>query len=387
MKKIVVGITGGIAAYKTLDLIQRLKEENFQVFVVMTKSATKFLTPLIPETLTGNSVYTDIFSNPLIHIELIKDASALIIAPATYNIMGKVASGIADDLLTTLIAAAKCPVVFAPAMNVRMWENKVLENNIKKLKSQGYQIIEPEEGKLACGDYGKGRLPPVENILLEILRIIEKSEKMKDKHVLITTGRTEENLDIARVITNRSSGMLGSLIAENFYRKGADITVIAGVMEYPLSPLIKKIEIHTTKELEQAVLARIETTDILVMNAAVADYRPINKAQEKLKAKYVSLTLEHTQDILSKIKPISSGIFKVGFSLEKEQPVERAKAKLKEKGLDMIVINPPETQRSEWITPTILYRDLRKEDFPKMHKKEFSKILVDRVESEYGSRR
>lgn len=343
-KNILIGITGGIACYKICDLIRLLVKENFNVDVIMTESSQKFITPLTIQTLTGNPVYTDMFSliweSKIGHISLAQKADLIVIAPATANIIGKIAGGICDDLLTTTICATKANVLFVPSMNINMWENPIVQENISKVK-RFYKVMEPEEGLLACGDYGKGKLPSVEDILEEIkLNLSDKI--LKGKKLLVTAGPTIEELDPVRYISNYSSGKMGYNIAKVAKRLGADVTLISGPVSISKPYGIKTIFIKSADDMYKEVMKDIKSYDIIIMSAAVADYKPLVRADKKIKKSSQELTIEliPNKDILSEIsKKRKKGSILVGFSAETDNLIDNAKKKFEKKNLDFIVAN------------------------------------------------
>ena len=303
-KKIVLGVTGGIAAYKAAELVRELVRAAAEVYVVMTKGAQAFVTPLTFQTLSGNKVTTELFSlieeSEIGHISLADRADVLVIAPATANIIGKIASGIADDMLTTIVMATQAPVLLAPAMNVHMWENSVCQENIRKLRSRGYHFIDPEAGELACGYEGKGRLAEIPAIV-EKIRTLLSPQDFKGETVLITAGPTEEPIDPVRFISNRSSGKMGFSLARAARRRGAEVLLISGPTALPFPPEVKGIPVRTAAEMRQAVLANLKKSSVLIMASAVSDYRPKETSTQKMKKSSgdLELPLELNPDILA----------------------------------------------------------------------------------------
>lgn len=383
--RIIIGVCGSIAVYKIPELVRKLQEEGYVVDVVMTENAEKFITKLTFETICHGNVYTakDLWSKPLLHTELTADL--LVVAPATFNFISKVSAGIADDLLSCIVSVKNIPVLIAPAMNTGMWKNPVNQENLNKLRRRGFCILEPEEGELACGRQGKGRLVSIEQLRMEILRKIECNSILKDKKVVVTFGRTAEYIDNARVISNNSSGKTGFGIAEAFYRKGAKLTVIAGFTAFEIPYFFNPIYAYTAEEVKKAIFSRIKDTEILVMNMAVADYKGTYFQKDKYKAKIVNVTFEKVEDILKVVKDTS--VFKVGFSVEDKDVEKRALKKLKDKSLDMIIANPSSVMGKDTIKGLILYYDGRVEKFQEMEKRDFGKFLVNKIEREYARRK
>lgn len=343
-----VGVTGGIAVYKALEVISRLKKKDIDVRVIMTTSATKFVTPLSFQSLSQNMVVTDMFEEPkafeIQHISLAKRADVFLVVPATANIIGKVANGISDDMLSTTIMATRAKVIFAPAMNTNMYENKIVQDNIKKLKSYGYDFIEPDSGRLACGDIGTGKLADVNiivnKVMSEIIKL-DKEQDLKGKKVLITAGPTQSNIDPVRFITNKSTGKMGYAIAEEARDRGADVTLISGptTLEKPYG--IKTIDVTTNEEMKNEVLSFYEKSDIVIKSAAVADYKAKEYSKEKIKKSEGDLTVsfERDNDILKILGDNKKKQILVGFAAESSNLLNNAKNKIDKKNLDYIVAN------------------------------------------------
>lgn len=347
LKNVVLGVTGGVAAYKALDVISRLKKNGFNVDVIMTKSATEFVTPLSFQSLSGNPVITDMFDEPksweIQHISLAKKADLLIVVPATANIIGKVSNGIADDMLSTTIMAAalRCPVVFAPAMNTYMYENPIVQDNIKRLKEYGYSFIEPESGRLACGDTGKGKLCDTE-IISEI--ISSKLYDIKDlagKKVMVTAGPTMAPIDPVRYITNRSTGKMGYAIASEARDRGAEVTLISGETNIKAPFGVNVMRVSTNEQMLRAVLDNFNDSDIVIKAAAVSDYKAKNYSNKKIKKSDDNLNIEFVKDndILKRLGEIKKSQVLVGFAAESNDLIENALGKLGRKNLDYIVAN------------------------------------------------
>ena len=387
-KKIVLGVTGGIAAYKAAELVRELVRVEAEVYVVMTKGAQAFVTPLTFQTLSGNKVTTELFSlveeSEIGHIALADRAEVLVIAPATANIIGKIASGIADDMLTTIVMATKAPVLLAPAMNVHMWENAICQENIEKLRSRGYHFVDPESGELACGYEGKGRLAEVSAIVDEICSILSPKD-LTGETILITAGPTEEPIDPVRFITNRSSGKMGFALARAARRRGAKVILISGPAAIPPPQQVKCIGVRSAVQMQEAVLTNLETSSILLMAAAVSDYRPQQTASGKIKkseAKIV-LELERNPDILAEAGKRKGQRILVGFAAETENLLQNARGKLKEKNLDLIVANDVTLPGAGFKVNTnivkILDRSGKVEELPLMTKEELADRILDRI--------
>lgn len=354
MKNILIGVTGGIAAYKSANIISILRKKGYNVKVIMTKSATNIITPQTLETLSKNRVVTDMWERnhqiEVEHISLADWADIFLIAPATYNIVGKVASGIADDMLSTVISACKKPVYFALAMNVNMYENPILKDNIQKLEKLGYKFIESDEGFLACNVNAKGRLKN-ENEIVEIIEqnlLTSTPKLLKGKKVLITAGRTEEPLDPVRYFSNRSSGQMGYSLAKVAVDLGADVTLVSGPTNLEIPCGLKEfIRVRSAVEMFEAVMERFDSQDIGIACAAVADYRPKNYSTEKIKKADGELTivLERNPDILFNMGEKKKNQILVGFAAETENIIENAKKKLIKKNLDFIVANNAENMQ------------------------------------------
>ena len=347
MKNILVGVTGGIAAYKSANIISKLKKKGYNVKVIMTESATKIITPLTLETLSRNRVYVDMWDkNPhfeVEHISLVEWADVVLVAPATYNIVGKVANGIADDMLSTVISACKKQVYFALAMNVNMYENPILKENIEKLKRFGYKFIEADEGFLACNVNAKGRLKDEE----EIVNILEKEnieveKKFTGKTILITAGRTEEAIDPVRYLSNRSSGQMGYALAKAAVKMGAKVILVSGPTNLSKPEgLLEFVQVRSAQEMYEEVIKRFKNVDGAIACAAVADYKAKYYSNEKIKKKDGDLTivLDRNPDILLEMGKLKNNQFLVGFAAETQNLIENALGKLKKKNLNMIVAN------------------------------------------------
>ena len=350
-KTVILGITGGIAAYKMANVASGLRKAGANVHVIMTKNATEFITPLTFETLTNNRCIVDTFDRnfqyDVAHISLAKAADLILIAPATANVIAKLAHGQADDMLTTTVLAAKCKKLVAPAMNTAMLENPITQDNLKQLAHYGFGIIQPAVGLLACKDVGSGKLPEPEVLLDAIARELAREKDLAGVHVTVTAGPTQESLDPVRFLTNHSSGKMGYAIAREAMLRGAEVTLISGPVALKPVPGVKLVPIITAQDMLEAVQAALPQTDILIKAAAVADYRPATVADEKLKKKdgELSIPLERTADILAWVSENRhEGLFVCGFSMETENMLENSRGKLIKKGLDMIVANNLKTQ-------------------------------------------
>ena len=359
-KNIVIGITGGIAAYKSPFLIRWFKKAGWNVKVVASRNALEFVTPLTLETLSQNPLYYDTFEAKeeinVQHISLAEWADCMVVAPATANIIGKLACGIADDALSTLLLAIQKPLFIAPAMNANMFNHVAVQENMERLVQRGVHLIEPSEGYLACGTEGKGRMEEPEAIFNDVIQYFQENERFSGKKILITAGPTYEPIDPVRFVGNHSSGLMGFEIAKTFAEQGAAVELIAGPTHFQTNhSVINRVNVTTANEMYQAVSQVAEKADIIVMAAAVADYTPVEVASEKLKKNDTSLTLnlKKTKDILAEIgKQKKKGQFLVGFALETENELQNAKTKLQNKNLDMIVLNSLKTKGAGFKTPT-----------------------------------
>lgn len=344
-KCVVIGVTGGIAVYKALDIISLFRKANVEVKVIMTKSATKFVSPLTFQSISQNIVTYDMFEEPkaweIQHISLAKAADVFLVAPATANIIGKVANGIADDILSTSIMATKAKVIFAPAMNTNMYENPIVCQNIDKLKALGYEFIEPYSGRLACGDEGKGKLEKPEIIFEKVMISLQDNKDLLGKKVIVTAGPTKANIDPVRFITNNSSGKMGYEIAKEARDRGAEVILISGPTKEKAPIDMNIINIDTNEEMYNAVLENYSDADIVIKAAAVADYKVKNYSNQKIKKgdSDLSLSFARDNDILLKLGEIKQNQVLVGFAAESENLIENAKRKLINKNLDYIVAN------------------------------------------------
>ena len=344
-KNIILGVTSSIAAYKSANVASALVKKGCNVNVLMTENATNFINPLTFEELTKHKCIIDTFDRNVqynvAHISLAVSADAFIIAPASANVIGKIANGIADDMLTTTVMACKCPVIISSAMNTNMYENPIVQDNLAKLERFGYIIVPPAEGRLACGTIGKGKMPD-EQVLLDYLeRALSDKQDFKGKRVLVTAGPTQESIDPVRYITNHSSGKMGYAVARQAMLRGAEVTLVSGKVNLPPVPFVKMIYITTAEDMYNAVTAEFENTDIVIKAAAVADFRPKRIADDKLKKAdgMDSIELEPTKDILKELGKNKKNRFICGFSMETKNMTENSRKKLENKNLDMIVCN------------------------------------------------
>lgn len=368
-KNVVLGVTGSIAAYKIANLASALVKLHADVTVIMTKNATNFINPITFETLTGNKCLVDTFDRnfqySVEHVALAKKTDLFLVAPASANVIGKLAHGIADDMLTTTILACKCPKLVSPAMNTNMYENPIVQDNLKKLEHYGFEVIDPASGYLACGDTGAGKMPESETLLSYILRELACEKDLAGKKVLVTAGPTQEKIDPVRYITNHSTGKMGYAIAEDCMRRGADVTLVTGPVALTPPPFVHVIPVVSAADMAQAVKGSADQQDIIIKAAAVADYRPIDPADEKVKKKdgEASLSLERTEDILSYLgEHKREGQFICGFSMETEHMLENSRAKLLKKHADMIVANNLKTAGAGFGTDTNVVTIITAED-------------------------
>lgn len=388
-KTILLGVTGGIAAYKSASLASLLVKAGAEVRVIMTENATNFITPITFETLTGHKCITDTFDRnfefKVEHISLAQKADAIIIAPATANVIAKLAHGIADDILTTTVLASKAPKIISPAMNTAMFENPITQDNIATLKKYAMTIIEPAQGLLACGDVGAGKMPEPEVILQYILRACAFEKDMKGLKVLVTAGSTQEAIDPVRYITNHSTGKMGYNIAKACMLRGADVTLVSGATTLTPPMFIDVISVKSAEEMYQAVHSKAKVMDIIIKAAAVADYRPSNVADEKMKKSddEMSISLERTNDILKSLGDIKKPEqFLCGFSMETENMVENSKKKLIKKNLDMIVANNLKVSGAGFGTDTNVVTFITEnetEELPIMGKDQVANAILDKI--------
>jgi phosphopantothenoylcysteine decarboxylase/phosphopantothenate--cysteine ligase len=387
-RKIVLGVTGGIAAYKAAELVRELVKAGAELQVVMTRNAQAFITPLTFQTLSGNPVTTELFNliaeSEIGHITLADSAEVLVIAPATANIIGKIAAGIADDMLTTIVMATKAPLLLAPAMNVHMWENPACQENIRKLRSRGYYFIDPEAGELACGYEGTGRLAEIPTIVEEI-RILLSPKDFSGEKILVTAGPTEESIDPVRFLSNHSSGKMGFALARAARRRGAEVTLISGPTALPVPSQMRYIAVRSAVQMREAVLDNWEDASILIMAAAVSDYRPKQKAPEKIKKSKLEtvVELELNPDILTEAGKKKKSRILVGFAAETENLLQSAREKLEKKNLDLIVANDVTLPGAGFEADTnivkFLDRSGKMEELPLMTKEDLADHILDRI--------
>jgi phosphopantothenoylcysteine decarboxylase/phosphopantothenate--cysteine ligase len=387
-KTVVLGLTGGIACYKSAELVRALTRDGANVRVMMSANAQQFITPLTLQALSGHPVATNTFDltreSEIGHIRLADCADVLVVAPATANIIGKLAAGIADDLISTVVLATRAPIVLAPAMNVHMYENPIVQANLVRLRSYGFRIIEPSEGSLACGYEGKGRLPDTEVLQAEIERALSPQD-LQGERILVTAGPNREPLDPVRFISNRSTGKMGFALATAAWQRGAQVSLIAGPCALPTPHGVQRRDVETAEEMHRAVGAAYESATIILMAAAVADYRPARVAREKLKkdSAPMVLDLERTTDILAYLAPRKGSRIVVGFAAETEQLIVNAERKLAEKDLDLIVANDVAGAETGFAVDTnavtIIDRSGQRETVPLMSKGAVAHHILDRV--------
>jgi len=387
-KKIVLGVTGGIAAYKAAELVRELVRAKALVYVIMTRSAQEFVTPLTFQTISGNPVSTDLFSlieeSEIGHISLADRADILVIAPATANMIGKIANGIADDMLSTVVFAARAPVLLAPAMNVHMWENAICRENIEKLRARGFHFVDPEVGELACGYEGKGRLAEIPAITEEIRSLLTPKD-FSDDTVIVTAGPTEENLDPVRFLSNHSSGKMGYALARAASRRGAEVILVSGPTSLPPPAKVKLVRVRSAVEMREAVFHHLEKASVLLMAAAVSDYRPKQAATQKIKKASIPpvLELERNPDILLEAGKSKGNRIFVGFAAETQNLLKNAKEKLAKKNLDLIVANdvslPGAGFRVDTNIVKIIGRSGKVEKLPLMSKEDLADQILERI--------
>lgn len=390
-KNVVLAVTGSIAAYKIAYLASMLKKLNADVTVLMTRNAVNFIHPITFETLTGNKCLIDTFDRnfeySVEHVSLAKRTDVVLIAPATANVIGKLANGIADDMLTTTVMACECKKIIAPAMNTHMYHNPVVQDNIKKLRHYGMEVIAPDTGYLACGDVGEGKMPSEQVLLEYILREIRFEKDLEGKKVMVTAGPTREKIDPVRFISNHSTGKMGYALAKHCAQRGAEVTLITGKTQLEPPLFVRVIEVESAGEMFEAVKERYEEQDIIIKAAAVADYRPLSVSEEKVKKTEgeMSIALERTEDILKFLgENRRKGQFLCGFSMETENMLENSRAKLEKKHVDMIVANNLKQEGAGFGTDTnivtLITRDGCRE-LPVMSKEDVAKHIIDTIQN------
>jgi phosphopantothenoylcysteine decarboxylase/phosphopantothenate--cysteine ligase len=387
-KRIVLGVTGGIAAYKSAEILRLLVKEGAHVRVIMTKNAREFITPLTLQTLSGNPVSTETFDltqeSEIGHIRLADTADAILIAPASANIIAKLANGIADDLLSTVLLATTAPVLIAPAMNVHMYAHPIVQENIRKLKSLGYSFTEPAEGFLACGYEGKGRLADPADIVEDVQAVLTKKD-LCGEHIIVTAGPNAEPIDPVRFITNRSTGKMGFAMARVAWRRGANVTLVSGPTSLDPPRGVRFSSVRTALEMQKTILDHYPTATIIVSAAAIADYRPARVAPQKIKKMDGNFSIELTRnpDILGELSAQKGNRLHVGFATETENVLENAARKLHIKNLDMIVANDVTQEGAGFAHDTnivtIIDRTERRETLPLMSKDEVAHAVYDRL--------
>jgi phosphopantothenoylcysteine decarboxylase/phosphopantothenate--cysteine ligase len=393
--KIALGVTGGVAAYKAAELVRRLQDEGLDVQVVMTRAAQEFIAPLTFAALTGKKVITEMFGadsaapanleSAIEHMAVAQRIDLLLVAPATADILSKFAHGSADDFLSTLYIATKAAIIVAPAMNVNMWEHPATQDNLAALRARGVHVVDPDEGYLACGMTGSGRLAATESIVRKVCDVLGLRKDLADETVLITAGPTRENLDPVRFLTNRSSGKMGYALAEAAVRRGARTILVSGPVELDAPAGVDWVPVRSTEEMRSAVMARAPEATILIMAAAVADYRPAAVHANKIKRSEgrITLDLEPTADILAEVGRAKGKSLLIGFAAETDRLVENARDKLQRKGADMIVANDVTQEGAGFDTDTnivtLVLRGGRDIPLPKMTKREVADKILDQA--------
>lgn len=388
-KTVVLCVTGGIAAYKAADLVSKLKHEEAIVHVLMTRSATEFISPVTFETLSGNRTIVDTFDRNFTweveHIALAKKADVFVIAPATANVIAKAAHGIADDMVTTTLLATKAPVVIAPAMNTGMYDNDITQKNMDMLRKQGFLFADPAAGRLACGDSGRGKLAETSDIIWQIQKAVMPQD-LKGKKVLVTAGPTREALDPVRFLSNHSSGKMGCAIAKKAALRGADVTLVSGPTALQTPNDVLRIDVSSAREMYDAVISRAKQQDIIIKSAAVGDYRPAETATEKIKKSEdgMHISLIKNPDILKALgEQKEEGQVLVGFAMETENLEQNAADKLSRKNCDMLIANSLRKKGAGFAHDTnevtIFYRNMPKENLPLMSKEDLANEILNRI--------
>ena len=388
-RHVLLGVTGSIAAYKAASLASALKKLRCDVQVIMTQNAAQFINPITFETLTGKKCLTNTFdrnfSFEVEHISAAKQADLALIAPASANVIGKLAHGIADDMLTTTLMACTCPKLLSPAMNTAMYQNPILQDNLQRLKAYGYAVIEPATGRLACGDTGAGKMPEPEELLSYILKEIAYEKDLSGRKILVTAGPTQEAIDPVRVITNHSTGKMGYAVARAAMLRGAEVTLVSGPVNLAPPPFVKVVPVRSAEDMFQAVTAAADPQDAIIKAAAVADYTPAAVSEEKVKKQDgdMSIPLKRTRDILKYLgEHKREGQFLCGFSMETENMLENSREKLRKKNLDLIVANNLKEQGAGFGTDTNIVTLLSPTDtvqLPLLSKEEVAHRLLDYI--------
>lgn len=396
-KTIILGVSGSIAAYKAAEIASALVQKGADVHVIMTAAACNLVGAATFRAITGNPAIINMWDEPqteeISHVSLSDRADLMLIAPATANIIAKLAVGIADDMLTTSALAVRCPMLIAPAMNPRMYSHKTVAENLGKLRSFGWKIIEPEFGRTACGDVGLGRLADIETIVNTALNALKKSQDLEGVRILVTAGPTREPIDPVRFVSNFSSGKMGYAIAEAASARGADVVLVSGPTGLPVPPAVEVINVETAKEMFEAVMSRIDNAQVFISAAAVADYTPTKRSPQKIKKKNENITIEmcRTEDILKRVGDKKGDRIIVGFAAETENLIENAEKKLMEKNLDLIVGNdiskPKEVFGSDTNKIILIPRKGQPIDLPKMSKREAADALLDYIAANLLKRR
>lgn len=401
--RVALGVSGGIAAYKAAELVRLLQDRGLEVQVVMTRAACEFVTPLTFASLSGRKVITDLFEgssggapnveSAIEHIAVAQSIDALVVAPATANVLAKMAQGLADDFLSTLFLATRAPVLVAPAMNVNMWENAATRKNLEILRARGVKVLDPDEGYLACGMTGAGRLTSAAIIVREVLNVLGLRDDLREETVLVTAGPTEEPLDAVRYIGNRSSGKMGYALAEAAHRRGARVVLVSGPTHLEPPASVRMERVRTAEEMAAAVARHAQEASIVIMAAAVADFRPAEIRPQKIKKQngLAEVKLEPTRDILAEIsKARRPDQFLVGFAAETERVDEYAQAKLRSKGLDLVVANDVTQDGAGFEIDTnivtLFFPDGRKKHLPKMSKWDVAQRVLDEIVELKGAR-
>lgn len=392
-KTVVIGVSGGIAVYKACDIVSRLKKLNANVHVIMTKSATEFVTPLTFQSLSQNYVVSDMFEEPktwdVEHISLAKKADVFLIAPATANVIGKIANGICDDMLSTTVMATTGKVLIAPAMNTNMYKNPILQRNINTLKELGYNFVNPESGRLACGDVGEGKLASPETIVDAVVNLLSEQKKdLLGKKIMISAGPTVESIDPVRYLTNRSTGKMGYAIAKVAADRGADVTLVSGPTNIaPPSNIKKLIKTQSAEDMYNAIIDNFDENQVIIKSAAVADYKPKNYSDKKIKKSDddLAIELDRNKDIAYELGKMKKDKILVAFAAETNDLIENAKGKIKKKNLDFIVANDLTEKGAGFGTDTnivnIIDKDGNIAKYPQMKKDEVADVILDKVKS------